>query len=288
MPFTVNQNSGCSPTLNPTSVSVGATLIPDLQFQIQIAQGCAWTLASNDSWITLNSASSGSGTSIVSLRVEANSGAARSGTVTVEGQTFTVNQAGGCTTALLPTSVNVPAPASSGLSFSLQASQFCPWSVSSNAGWLTVTSASTGTGPATVTFNVAANSGPARSGTITAGGVAFTVNQASGCVYLLEPSSASLGQPGVTNATFLIQTGAGCPWTITPAVDWISVSSPASGNGPATVTYTVRANFGLPRTGTLDVSGATFTVSQAACSGYTVDPTSFNLGGEARRIRGSR
>jgi Putative binding domain, N-terminal/WD40-like Beta Propeller Repeat len=64
---------------------------------------CPWTGASNASWITVTSGSSGSGNGSVSFTVAANTGAARQGTITIAGQTFTVtqDQAGGTVGSLV-------------------------------------------------------------------------------------------------------------------------------------------------------------------------------------------
>jgi len=53
---------------------------------------CPWTAAKSDSWITITSALSGSGSATVQYEVAANSGAARSGTITVAGKTCTITQ----------------------------------------------------------------------------------------------------------------------------------------------------------------------------------------------------
>jgi hypothetical protein len=60
---------------------------------VTAAAGCNWLAQSNVSWITLTSATSGSGNGAVSYAVAANPAtAARSGTLSVAGQTFTVTQ----------------------------------------------------------------------------------------------------------------------------------------------------------------------------------------------------
>jgi len=57
----------------------------------------------------------------------------------------------------------------------------CSWSVVANDSWLTVTSPASGSGNGVVNFDVADNSaGSPRTGTITAGGRIFTVNQDGG------------------------------------------------------------------------------------------------------------
>ncbi|MBA2736966.1 MAG: hypothetical protein H0U50_09305, partial [Pyrinomonadaceae bacterium] len=56
--------------------------------------GCAWTAVSNAAWLTVASGGSGNGSGTVSYSVQQNTGAARTGTITIAGQTFTVQQAG--------------------------------------------------------------------------------------------------------------------------------------------------------------------------------------------------
>ena len=53
---------------------------------------CGWTAASNDSFITIRAMNNGSGTGGVDYSVAANPGAARTGTLAIAGQTFTVLQ----------------------------------------------------------------------------------------------------------------------------------------------------------------------------------------------------
>jgi hypothetical protein len=52
----------------------------------------------------------------------------------------------------------------------------CSWAATKNVDWITVTGSGTGNG--TVSYSVAANTGPARTGVINAGGQIFTVSQA--------------------------------------------------------------------------------------------------------------
>jgi hypothetical protein len=79
-----------------------------------------------------------------------------------------------CSYVLSPTSVTVGASATSG-TVTVTTSAGCAWSATSSASWLTT--ASSGTGSGTISYSVAANSGSARSGTLTVGGVPFTVSQ---------------------------------------------------------------------------------------------------------------
>ncbi len=56
---------------------------------------CPWSAVSNNSWITINSGNSGTGSGVVSYSVSANAtGNTRAGTMTIGGETFTVTQTG--------------------------------------------------------------------------------------------------------------------------------------------------------------------------------------------------
>ena len=58
-------------------------------FQVLTSPGCAYTAISNASFLTITGGASGSGNGSVTYDVAANSGPARSGTITAAGQTFT-------------------------------------------------------------------------------------------------------------------------------------------------------------------------------------------------------
>ena len=84
----------CVYTLGTTSLNmagVGGTAT----IGVTTNAGCAWTAASSSSFVNVTSAASSSGPGIASLAVAENTGNARSATVTVAGQTVTVNQAAG-------------------------------------------------------------------------------------------------------------------------------------------------------------------------------------------------
>ena len=260
--FTVYQAAGSgSYALSASSTNVAASASSG-SVGVTASNGCPWTAASSTNW--LHTTSSGTGNGTVSYTFDANpAGTARSGTITVGGQTFTVSQpAGTCTYALSAASTNVAASAGSG-SVDVTAGDGCSWTAVSSTNWLHTTSSGTGTG--TVSYTVDANSGTciARSGTITVGGQTFTVNQAAvGSIALSATStnvaaSAGSGSVGLT-------AGDGCSWTAVSSNSWLHTTSSGTGNG--TVSYTFDANTGTnssPRTGTMTIAGQTFTVTQA-------------------------
>ena len=61
-----------------------------------------------------------------------------------------------------------------------------------------------------------------------------------------------------------VTAAAGCAWTASSGVNWITVSSGASGSGTGTATLSVGLNLGGSRSGTATVAGQTVTVNQAA------------------------
>jgi uncharacterized delta-60 repeat protein len=248
--------------------------------------GCAWTATSNVPWATITSGASGSGNGTVGYSITANTGATRTGTLTVAGQTFTISQsaAATCTYSIAPTSVNIVAGGGSG-TVSVTAGAGCAWTATSNVPWATITGGPSGSGKGTVGYAVAANSGPARTGTLTIAGQTFTIEQAATatCTYSIAPTSVNIAPDG-GSGTVSVTAGAGCAWTATSNVPWATITGGASGNGNGTVGYAVSANTGAPRTGTLTIAGQTFTIEQAAggtgCF-YTVTPSVLNVGGDA-------
>src|SRR6266511_1821746 len=270
-----SEEKSCVPTLSPASASSpqgGGTG----SFSVSTASGCNWTAVSNAGWITVTPPTSGVGNGTVNYSVAANGGAQRIGTITVNGQAFTVTQdpnPASCSYSLNITSVSVSEQAGSG-SFTLTTGGGCPWTAVSNAtSWLTVTSAASGAGPATISYSVAANSGQQRVGVITVGGQTFTVTQdpnPASCTFALSPGSQLVGVGG-GSGSFNVTTGAGCRWDAATTDGWITITGGATGTGNGTVSFTVQANNGGSRTGSISVRGQGFTITQC---GYVVSPTS--------------
>ena len=109
--------SSCSFSLSPTSATLPAAG-GGTQASVTTSSSCSWTARSNASWITLGTTGrTGSGTVIAT--VAANTSAARTGTLTIAGRTFTVNQQGGTTTTpTTPTAPSAPSPATGATSVS--------------------------------------------------------------------------------------------------------------------------------------------------------------------------
>jgi hypothetical protein len=238
--------------------------------------GCNWTATSNDSWITVTSGANGSGNGTVSYSVQANTGPARTGTITAGGQTFTVNQASGCSYSLSATSANFSAGGGAG-SVNVTAGSGCAWTAASNASWISITGGASGNGNGTVTYNVQANTGPARSGTLTIAGQTFTVTQANGCTFSVAPTGSNFTSAGGSGSFGINASNPGCQWTAAANNSWISIVSGSSGTGSGSISFAVQTNPGIARTGTITAGGQTFTINQLSGCTYAINPSSQNF-----------
>ena len=93
-------------------------------------------------------------------------------------------------TQLSPTSQFVPYVGGGFYTLSVNRGADCSWTSMSNAGWITITYSSTCC-YGSVQYQVAANPGPPRSGTMTIADQTFTVNQAGTCTNTLDRTSQS-------------------------------------------------------------------------------------------------
>ncbi len=88
----VNINQACTFELNPDKAVLSAS---GGQYTVSVFASdrtCSWTAASNDTWLTITSGSSGTGNGTVTYRAAGNTGPARLGAITIAGQTLAVNQ----------------------------------------------------------------------------------------------------------------------------------------------------------------------------------------------------
>ncbi|MBZ5587512.1 MAG: hypothetical protein LAO05_03040 [Acidobacteriia bacterium] len=144
----------------------------------------------------------------------------------------------------------------------------CSWTAASNAAWITVTSGANGAGNGSVGYAVAGNASAARVGTLTIAGQTFSVSQSAPCTYALDSHTASFTSAGGPGNVAVVAPG-GCAWTATTASAWIHITG-GSGTGNGAVTYTVDANSGPVRSGTITVQTQTLTVNQDAGSSLKV------------------
>ena len=213
---TISQEAApCRFDLNSASARVEPTG-GNVSVSVATVPGCPWSAGVGEPWIHLLT-TNGSGSGTVSMTVDRNTtSAARTATVTIADRPFAITQDAaapapvpGPSPAPTPSPTPAPSPspsptpqpppvsctysikpesASTGKgggngSFKLSTQDLCPWTTSSSAAWLTVTSSVVGVGPTTVTYTVQpwTDSSTAakdqRTATITVGGQVFTVTQ---------------------------------------------------------------------------------------------------------------
>ncbi|MDI9356275.1 MAG: SUMF1/EgtB/PvdO family nonheme iron enzyme [Chitinophagaceae bacterium] len=284
-------------TLLPTlAVSPSTQNVPHTATttSFSVTSNTAWLAMSNQTWATIpQNTSNGNGTLIVALSINTAS-VSRTATITVsttgvQNKNVTITQAEflNCTYSLSPSSNSYSAIATTG-TFNLTASAnsgCTPWTASASPSWITITSATLGTGSTTVNFSLSANtSSSARTGTINVAGQTFTITQAGEvvCSYSLSPSSNSYSAIATTG-TFNLTASAnsGCtPWTASASPSWITITSATLGTGSTTVNFSLSANTSSSaRTGTINVAGQTFTITQSVSSGNNPSTKTITAGG---------
>ena len=96
---TVTQSGSCGYSIYPNNQTVASTASTS-NFRLETGSSCMWTAASGVAWLSVAAPTSGSGSATISYTAAANNtGAARSGTITVGRQVFAVNQSAAGTTS---------------------------------------------------------------------------------------------------------------------------------------------------------------------------------------------
>lgn len=271
----------CRLTVSPTTMGVaaggGTKTITVTNIE---GSNCNWTAVSNSSFVTVSSGSSGTGSGTVTLTVPVNSSTSRSGTVTVAGQTVTLNQDGVGTCAFSVDPMNITVTQASGGTRTINVTNTqgtsCNWTAVSNSDFLTITGGSSGTGSGVVTVQVADTGVQVRQGTLTvAGRTVVIVQEGAPCTFDVLPETVSMsGSGGSTTFNVRNAQGTNCGWTAASNASFLSVSSGSSGSGSGSVTVTVAANSGAARTGTLTIADEIVTIVQDAIGcAIEVSPT---------------
>ncbi len=183
----------CALTISSSSLVVdgGAT---SGSFALDDTSGCAYSVASDSSWLHLTSPSQGSSGAAISYSIDANpSSASRSGSIKISGPDasvqFFVFQAGaGCQYTLPPSPLTAPFVATDTLLLLNQSSPLCAsFTAQSDSPWLQLTGATAWAGAPSIPYRVLNNTGPSRSATVTVGNQSFTVIQDLSPIVVLSP-----------------------------------------------------------------------------------------------------
>lgn len=188
----------------------------------------------------------------------------------------------GGTASLGATLVNVPSTANTG-SIPVIATAGCNWTATGFPDWISISGGVTGSGNGVIAYQVAANAGVSRVGGIRLSGIncnvapgaqELSVTQAGtvACVYGLSKYSevlpfgsllAIFPPPPLETTVVVAPNAPGCAWNAVSNASWITVAPPASGLGVGPVLLTIGTNNSpVSRTGTVDIAGQIFTVTQ--------------------------
>jgi len=170
-----------------------------------------------------------------------------------------------CSVTLGNVTTNVTASATTG-TIPVTAASSCAWTATSSAAFVSITSGGTGTGNGTVNYSITANTGAARSGSISVNGAAVNFSQSAanliapaGCSVSVGPTSVKINSGG-GSADITVATVSNCSWTATSNASFVTTSASGAGSGTAKITAT--ANGGASRSGTVTIGGQTVTVTQ--------------------------
>jgi hypothetical protein len=110
--------------------------------------------------------------------------------------------------------------------------------------------------------------------------VSVTGGAAPPCAFSLSPVTASVPATVTRGTVTLTASGASCAWNAASSSGFLTVTSPRTGTGTATLAWEVTGNrIAFQRSGTITVAGQTFTVTQAASpTGHPV-PNDFDRDG---------
>ena len=236
-----------------------------------------WSVTPKNSWISVVDAGNGHGGDLVTIAIAENpSYKARTGTVTIGTETFTVTQQGRPTEALDfnvdPVYTTASVDGANGR-ISVTATPDLPWTATSGANWITVYAA-TANGAGTRNIVYVASPNPTlsqRTGTVT-----VTPEAASGMAAKTHTVTQPAAQSALSSNGYEFEaSGEPCSvevsvanivqWGISESLDWITVNGSTSRTGPGTVVLQAAANDTVyPRSGTVKIAGKNFSVSQKA------------------------
>ncbi len=203
--FTLNQDAiplcPTAPVLSPASISADYTGTSGT-ISVTAPATCPWTVGSLPTWMTLTTSMSGTGNGSFGFTIAATSGGGRSTSTSITGPGVSTNldirQTGSpCFTwSISPSSISAPGAGSTG-SINVSAAASCSWKLTSLPAWMSVSSATSGSGNASIAYSIAANTGASRSATLSLSGSGpslwLTVNQSAYVAACAAPTAISSG-----------------------------------------------------------------------------------------------
>ena len=270
----------CTYDIAPASASFNKDAATG-SFAVTAPGHCAWDAASSTAWVAIT-AGQGTGNGTVAFSVERNRNTtSRTATIAVGGRTFAVTQsgdAGACDYSVSPVEFEPCMSVPSDLTATVTAEPGCTWTAAAGASWISVVGGQSGVGSGTVRFRVADNWNAPRQSAVMVrwptptAGQNLQVRQA-GCRYAVSVTSIAVPAAGGTERFDVVQSSDpiscggpqqnACVWSAVSSVSWITITSAMPRVGDNPVSFTVAANAGGARSGTIRVRDRVVTVTQA-------------------------
>jgi len=231
---------------------------------------------------------SGTGAASVPVTFEPNPGGSRNGHLKIADTSILISQRGqeACEYKVSPVEA-LAMPLGDRGEFTITTPAACPWTVTTEAGWVTIRPPMAGSGSVTIRYDVAPRVerfvNTLRETPIKVRWVGATagqnvwVRQLPVCsIQIMEPraggkpvESLAVGAAGETASLWtLVDPPFSCPWTARSEVSWITVISPAYPalrRGDGAVQFSVEANnTGAERRGRIEIAEKFVTIVQPA------------------------
>ena len=265
--FTVFQNP--TPCSNAVIVPTSTTIDAEVQtntVSITPVGGCPdWVVVNTNSWISV-SPLSGAGTGPVTWSVSFNSSATgRTGLVRIAEQIFTIRQGGAICDPKLSATNRQHGYSATTASVQLSVLSTCPWTVVNTNPWISILTATSGTGSYSNAYALLQNTNfTERTGNVVIAGQVLNIRQGgASCAVSLSPTNRPQGYGATTN-TFFVNTGAGCAWTVLNTNSWVTFVNGTNGAGTNTLIFVLPPNpSSSPRTAVITVNEAFAVITQS-------------------------
>ncbi len=236
---------------------------------------CEWTAQVDADWLSLPTGRTYKGNARVTVQAASWNGPARHANVTVADQRVVLTQSDGCAFTVTPASAAIPGVGGHA-TVSVSAGAGCTWSAVSTVPWAHLATGSAGAGPGNTDLAIDPNLGPARTATVSVANHSFTITQASGCQYRLDPPATTFPAAG-GGAAIAMNVASGCSWTAASGADWLAITGGQAGIGPGAISINLSPNAGPQRSSEITAAGQRFTATQASGCTYSLQPQSWNF-----------
>ncbi len=242
----IQAGTNCAYKLSTTNRTHGAGTT-SASVAVTTGLNCAWNVINTNDWITITSSTNLVGSGSVDYTVAANpSFNARSGVIMIADQLLTLNQLGfGCAYKLTPAARTHGFGATNGTVTVTASSNVCTWTAVSGNDWITITSATNGSGNGTLSYSVSANLDPiSRTGVVMVADQQLTLTQngmTNRVALSLTVTTMNVGDP----VKLTLAGGPGGPWELQRSPDlarWATIAWLTNTTGRMEFTDTVQTN----------------------------------------------